>query len=163
MIGKIAFAPLVVAVWLGVAPVASGQVFPGPYSGTVSNVVDGDTFEAQVEIWPNVVATVSVRVRGIDAPETRGHACEEEARFSDEATAVLEQELYEANPEGRIELDNVEDDVWSGRIVADVYRPNVERRTPLKEQLLRRETVVEWTPGMDDVPWNALLCAGDSE
>lgn len=102
---------------------------------------------------------VSVRIRGIQAPERRGAGCQEELDAADAATAILFEEIYERNDDGRIELDNVEADVWSGRVVADIFRPNVERRTPLIGQLLpaHPELFQEWRPGMDDVPWCSLL------
>src|SRR5450759_3535141 len=35
----------------------------------VVRVLDGDTFEARVRIWPGMDVTTRVRLRGIDAPE----------------------------------------------------------------------------------------------
>jgi endonuclease YncB( thermonuclease family) len=35
----------------------------------VVRVIDGDTFEARVRIWPGMDVTTRVRLRGIDAPE----------------------------------------------------------------------------------------------
>ncbi|HAP10121.1 MAG TPA: nuclease, partial [Afipia sp.] len=50
------------------------------HSVEVVRVVDGDTFEARVHLWPGLEMTTRVRLRGIDAPEMKG-ACAEELRM----------------------------------------------------------------------------------
>lgn len=39
------------------------------YPAEVVQVIDGDTFEARVHLWPGLNVTTRVRLRGIDAPE----------------------------------------------------------------------------------------------
>jgi hypothetical protein len=39
------------------------------HTAEVVRVIDGDTFEARVRIWPGMDVTTRVRLRGIDAPE----------------------------------------------------------------------------------------------
>ena len=41
----------------------------GGYPVEVLRVIDGDTFEARVRIWPGMDVTTKVRLRGIDAAE----------------------------------------------------------------------------------------------
>ena len=49
-------------------------------------VIDGDTFAATVHLWPGLVWQGSIRVAGIDAPETGGRAeCETERDRGNEA------------------------------------------------------------------------------
>ena len=43
----------------------------------VVRVLDGDTFEARVRIWPGMDVTTRVRLRGIDAPELHAR-CDDE-------------------------------------------------------------------------------------
>jgi micrococcal nuclease len=43
----------------------------------VVRVIDGDTLEARVRIWPGMDVTTRVRLRGIDAPELHAR-CEGE-------------------------------------------------------------------------------------
>ena len=43
----------------------------------VVRVIDGDTFEARVRIWPGMDVTTRVRLRGIDAPELHAR-CDDE-------------------------------------------------------------------------------------
>src|ERR1700750_1770804 len=40
-------------------------------SADVLRVIDGDTFEARVHLWPGLYVTTRVRLRGIDAPELK--------------------------------------------------------------------------------------------
>lgn len=42
------------------------------FSVQVLRIVDGDTFEAKISIWPNQDVTTFVRVLGVDTPEVRG-------------------------------------------------------------------------------------------
>src|SRR5688500_17296733 len=39
------------------------------YPAEVLRVLDGDTFEARVQLWPGLAITTRVRLRGIDTPE----------------------------------------------------------------------------------------------
>jgi endonuclease YncB( thermonuclease family) len=50
----------------------------------VLRVIDGDTFEAKVNLWPGLDITTRVRLRGIDAPEMKARCGEE--RVKAEAT-----------------------------------------------------------------------------
>lgn len=115
--------------------------FPGPYFGEVVGIVDGDNFEARIDIWPTISATVSVRIRGIDAPEIFRPECEEERENAKKAKAVLEKLI----PIGTsVRLEDVQADSFSGRVVATAYRQREERGRTLVELLLNRGVVVPW-------------------
>jgi endonuclease YncB( thermonuclease family) len=43
----------------------------------VLRIIDGDTFEARVNLWPGLDVTTRVRLRGIDAPELKARCGEE--------------------------------------------------------------------------------------
>ena len=123
------------------------------YYATVLRVIDGDTLEVSVSLWPGLVAEYSIRVRGVDAPEIRRVGCEEERAWGEEARAQIAK-LY---PSGTIiRLENVERDSFFGRVVADVRRWRSDRWLYLKDELLERGLAVEWTPEMEDVPWCLL-------
>jgi hypothetical protein len=59
----------------GGQPAALGSARPSGldprfgYSAEVVHVIDGDTFEARVAVWPGIEIKTRVRLRGIDAPE----------------------------------------------------------------------------------------------
>src|SRR5437868_3788566 len=46
----------------------------------VLRVIDGDTFEARVNLWPGLEATTRVRLRGVDAPELKARCGEERVK-----------------------------------------------------------------------------------
>jgi endonuclease YncB( thermonuclease family) len=95
------FAPL--------APVRSG------YAAEVLRVIDGDTFEARLRIWPGTDVTTKVRLRGIDAAELHARCDEERGK----AVAAREA-LVRLLAEGAVGVSGVGLDKFGGRIDADV-------------------------------------------
>lgn len=93
----------------------------GRHSVEVVRVIDGDTFEARVHLWPGLEMTTRVRLRGIDAPEMKG-ACGEEQRMAEAASEALRVQLAE----GDVAIFNIGPDKYNGRVVADA----ATRRTP---------------------------------
>jgi endonuclease YncB( thermonuclease family) len=91
------------------------------HSVDVVRVMDGDTFEARVHLWPGLDMTTRVRLRGIDAPEMKG-ACAEEFRMADASGEALRALLAE----GDVAIFNIGPDKYNGRVVADA----ATRRTP---------------------------------
>lgn len=83
---------------------------------TVDYVYDGDTFSAIAHIDKNTDANVRVRLINVDTPEIHG-ACEYETR---RANAARER-LMKLIPRGTVvELKNIKDDKYVGRIDANV-------------------------------------------
>ena len=141
------------------ASAQEADLYPGPYRGQVVRVIDADTIEIDVRLWPGLTARYAVRERGIDAPETYRPACEDERAWGEEATAFI-QDRYSAG--SLVEIDNVEEGTYGGRVLA-----NIGRRTAsgvlvtLQAELLERGLAVEWTPDRDDVPWCLLARTRD--
>lgn len=116
-----------------VAPSASPSSRPPPpawsrdgnttvrHSVEVVRVIDGDTFEARVHLWPGLEMITRVRLRGIDAPEMKG-ACAEETRMAEAASEALRVQLAG----GDVTIFNIGPDKYNGRVVADA----ATRRTP---------------------------------
>ena len=147
---------LVLAVFVAFAtPVWSQEQdgrFDGPYLGEVIRVIDGDTFVARVDIWPTISATVSVRLRGYDAPELFQPACGPEEYQANLALGAMREVL----PEGQdIVLFNVEEDSFSGRVVSDVSRVANVNAYSLSVLLENREAVRPWDPSEPNVDWCA--------
>src|SRR5262245_45649540 len=91
---------------------AAGPV-RGAYTAEILRVIDGDTFEARVQVWPGLALTTKVRLRGIDAPELNGR-CAEERSKGEAARAALTAIV--AEPDllvFRISLDK-----YGGRVLA---------------------------------------------
>ncbi|HVV60959.1 MAG TPA: thermonuclease family protein [Pseudolabrys sp.] len=81
----------------------------------VLRVIDGDTFEARVHVWPGMEITTRVRLRGIDAPEIHAR-CEDEREKAVAAREALAQILSE----GAVGITQVGQDKYGGRVDATV-------------------------------------------
>jgi endonuclease YncB( thermonuclease family) len=80
----------------------------------VLRVLDGDTFEARVHLWPGLDITTRVRLRGIDAPEFKARCIEERMKAEtsrDALKAILDQ--------GEVGITRVALDKYGGRVIAD--------------------------------------------
>jgi micrococcal nuclease len=101
---------------LASGPVAyAAETIPGPVSARVLRVIDGDSFVAEAHVWPGHTVTVSVRIRGIDAPEMRSR-CEAERGAAQSARAALAG-IIGAGP---VAITNIAGGKYYGRVVADV-------------------------------------------
>lgn len=86
----------------------------------VDYIFDGDTFSASVKLDTDVNITVRVRLINIDTPEMNGK-CEREKLMAARARDVLSALI----PRGTVvELDNIKDDKYLGRINANVFLPD---------------------------------------
>jgi len=81
----------------------------------VLRVLDGDTFEARVKIWPGMEITTRVRLRGIDAPEMSARCPDERVK----AEAARDALLRMLN-EGSVAISRIGQDKYGGRVDADV-------------------------------------------
>jgi endonuclease YncB( thermonuclease family) len=80
----------------------------------VLRVIDGDTFEARVHLWPGLDVTTRVRLRGVDAPELKARCGEERVKAEaarDALRTILDQ--------GEVGISHVTLDKYGGRVVAD--------------------------------------------
>lgn len=97
-------------------PSSVSATLNGPYNAKVQRVIDGDTFEARVQIWLDHYAEYKIRLRGIDAPELRA-SCDAEKRQAIQAKNFLEKILQDTY----VTLTNIERGKYGGRIIADVW------------------------------------------
>jgi endonuclease YncB( thermonuclease family) len=81
----------------------------------VLRVLDGDTFEARVRVWPGMDVTTKVRLRGIDAPEIHARCVEERAK-----AGAARDALAEILSEGAVAVAGVAQDKYGGRVDAAV-------------------------------------------
>jgi endonuclease YncB( thermonuclease family) len=87
----------------------------GPVAATVVRVIDGDTFVAEAHVWPGETVLVSVRIRGIDAPELHSR-CPRERVAAAEARDALAGLL-----DGQaVTISNIGGGKYYGRVLADV-------------------------------------------
>jgi endonuclease YncB( thermonuclease family) len=92
----------------------------GRYAVDVLRVIDGDTFEARVHVWPGFELTTRVRLRSIDAPELKAH-CEQERIGAEAARAALRDILNERD----VSIWSIGPDKYFGRVVAEVSTPRI--------------------------------------
>lgn len=87
----------------------------------VTRIVDGDTFRATVLLADGIeVMSVGIRLRNVDTPEIHGQ-CDDEIMRAE----LAKQRLSELIPVGSvIEISNVKNDKYPGRIDANVFDEN---------------------------------------
>lgn len=98
-------------------PAAKPDRLPGPIPAEVVRVVDGDTIRVKAKIWVDQTVEVSVRLRGIDAPEIFRPKCEAEKTLARTAKASVAA----AAPVGsQVTITEITRDKYGGRVVANV-------------------------------------------
>jgi endonuclease YncB( thermonuclease family) len=85
------------------------------YPAEVVRVIDGDTFEARVRVWPGLDVDTKVRLRDVDAPELHAR-CADELAKAQAARAALETMLAA----GGVTISRVGLDKYGGRVDAAV-------------------------------------------
>jgi endonuclease YncB( thermonuclease family) len=83
------------------------------YPADVVRIIDGDTLEARVRVWPGLDVNTKVRLRNIDAPELHAR-CADELAKAQAARAALETMLAV----GGVTISQVGIDKYGGRIDA---------------------------------------------
>jgi len=114
----------------------------GRYPVDVLRVIDGDTFEARVHVWPGQELTTRVRLRGIDAPELKAR-CDGERVKAEAALVALRTLLTDQD----VSIWSVGPDKYFGRVVAEVGT----RRTPdISADLLAKGVARSYAGGHRD-------------
>jgi len=85
------------------------------YPADVLRIIDGDTFEARVRVWPGLDVDTKVRLRRIDAAELHAR-CADELAKAQAARAALETILAE----GGVAVSRVGVDKYGGHFDAAV-------------------------------------------
>jgi endonuclease YncB( thermonuclease family) len=89
------------------------------YPAEVLRVIDGDTFEARVRVWPGLDVDTKVRLRGVDAAELHAR-CAGELAQAQAARTALEKILSE----GGVTISRVGIDKYGGRVDATIATRN---------------------------------------
>lgn len=77
-----------IATMIALVFLASHAYATGSVDLTDLKVIDGDTIDAKVEVWPGMWAHERVRLEGIDAPESHSE-CQQERVLADRARGYL--------------------------------------------------------------------------
>lgn len=91
------------------------RTMPGAFTAEVVRVIDGDTLEARVAVWPGQEIVTRVRLAGIDAPEMDGRCVAEK-----QAASAAREALARLVGDGVVVLSEVRPDKYFGRVVARV-------------------------------------------
>jgi endonuclease YncB( thermonuclease family) len=130
-----AASPIVVA---AIPPVSPSTRYPVE----VLRVIDGDTFEARVRVWPAIEIATKVRLRNIDAPELRGNC---ERNYAIAARHALASLLGE----GTVSITDVGVDKYGGRVLAQAA---TARTNDVSAALLQAGLVRRYSGGRRE-PW----------
>jgi len=150
-----------IASWMMAALLAAGQpaaakqrqVWPGPYPATVVKVIDGDTVRVVASVWPGIDVPVSVRIAGIDTPESRRPKCPEERAAGKKAAALVRELL---SPGDRVRLRDVHGGKYAGRVVARLMLLTEQGEASLGQMLIDRHLALPYFGGRK-ADWCAIL------
>lgn len=84
----------------------------GGLRAEVLRVIDGDTFEARVAVWPGLDITTKVRLRGIDSPEMKSSCAEERA-----GALAARDALQAILADGSVAVGQIGQDKYGGRVL----------------------------------------------
>jgi endonuclease YncB( thermonuclease family) len=124
------------------AGVEPGSEMRAAQPAQVLRVIDGDTFEARVRVWPGLDITTKVRLRGIDAPEL-GTRCAAELAKAEAARSALAAILSE----GAVSVMRVAPDKYGGRVLADA---STRKTSDIAAALLEAGHVRRYSGGRRD-------------
>lgn len=123
-----------------------GSTFKESKSAEVLRVVDGDTFDARIQISPGYSVETKIRMMGIDTPE-RSSLCAKERDMAEQARALLERTLTKT-----VLLKKIKDEKY-GRALAEVFLPN---GTDVSKKMLESPLVRPYQ-GKKRLPWCRLI------
>ena len=121
------------------SPLQAAGTFKGPVEATVVDIIDGDTFLADAQVWPGHSVRVNIRIRGIDAPEMKARCPVEKV-----AAVRARQALLLIIGDGRVSISNIGGAKYYGRVLADVATRDGQA---VAEILLREELVRAYAGG----------------
>ena len=117
------------------------------YEGTVTRIIDADTQEAVISLFPGIQTTVSIRSLGIDTPEIRRPSKQcavEEKALAIEAKSYVESII----PVGsKIRISNVGLGKYAGRVLGQIYFQSDGEWLSLSQDLINREYAVKYQGG----------------
>ena len=101
------------------ALIASAQAAEtyGPYSAKVLRVIDGDTIQVAVAIWPGLSQVTKLRLAGVNTPEKRGKVSDCEKRAGRAATAFTQDFLRGARI---VTVSGVRPGKYAGRMLGSI-------------------------------------------
>ena len=121
------------------AAIGQLSVIQGPVEADVIRVLDGDSFEARVYPWPDMMVVEMFRIYGIDTPEVKGKCPREKSLAQAARQFVID---LTAQTDNRIKLSvvgcNAAEGGGFGRCLATVHAGNTSIGDALIAQGLAR-------------------------
>jgi len=74
-----------------------GDIMKYEYNAYIVRVIDGDTFEAKVDLGFNMAFKATFRLKDIDTPETWRPSCDAERKHGEAATRFVEAKMLHKN------------------------------------------------------------------
>lgn len=124
------------------------ETLDGPMTGTVLQVLDGDTVSVKIRVWIGQEIETSLRIDGIDAPEMKGK-CAKERGMAEAAR----QELARLLGDGVIKIYNVRLEKYAGRVLAQAQTTS---GINISQHMLEKGFARPYH-GKKRQPWCALL------
>lgn len=113
------------------------------YTFTIDRVYDGDTIKGSAAIWPGLSQYTSVRINGIDTPESQTkNKCEKAMGLK------AKQALIDFIADNQVTISNVKLGKCAGRVLADVSVNGVDVAS-----YMIREGYARFYDGGKRMPW----------
>jgi len=120
------------------SPASAEKIYLGKEN--VVKVIDGDTISVRIPLLPDIIGTkISIRIRGIDAPEIFSYRCEEEKIQGIKAKQFIEEIIHQSEI---LVLNNIERGKYF-RLIADVDLIGEKGTIHLGPELVRRGFAVD--------------------
>lgn len=117
----------------------------GPYTANVLRIIDGDTIELSVHLWPGLTQQVKLRVNGINTPEKRGKISDCERKAGQEATTFTQRWLKDAST---VTIYDIRRGKYAGRVIGELKKGNID----LSDALINAGHAKPYTGGKRQ-PW----------
>lgn len=90
---------------------------PNPYNYEIVEIIDGDTVKFKIPSFPKELGHLSLRLYGVDTPESTKADCPDEKLASLNAKLFTEQEISNAKD---VKIIIKRWDKWGGRVLGDI-------------------------------------------
>lgn len=138
------------------SPAHPAEIYAGPYAAEVTRVVDADTVEVRVALWPGQTVEVAVRIDGIDTPESWRPKCPAERAMARKAKAFVEARV---SPGDSLLLTDVKNGKYAGRVVGTLSRTSRAGPRPIATELIAEGLAVSYDGGTKR-DWCAVASTG---
>ena len=101
------------------APSAQSAEEYGPYKAKVIRVIDGDTVQVEIDIWPGLSQRTKLRLSGVNTPEKRGRNISECEKQAGRAASAFTRNFFEGRK--LITVSNVRFGKYAGRMLGSIH------------------------------------------